>query len=380
MPKDTYGHTSIKKMFQTGDVYGVGFDKERQARKKLRLAIIGAGGVAQSKYLPAILRLRTLWEPVKLTAISRRDPQHGRKIADLYGCRWYADSQRMLEEEKPDGVLVTGPDELHAEHVMLCLNANIPVLVEKPITRSLVDAGKLCRYADEKKLILMTVANKRYSPPYRRAKKLVERGPVNNPALYCGRFNLGYDYISLLESGTIHLLDLTRYFMGDVAQLHAVGVNKYCRNRVDYPVDNVVCSFEFVSGSVGTLYTSSTALSLKPWERVEIYGNKSWLAVEDQNELILYDSEEGPIKLWKPVFPNTLLFDEEFGGFMGVLENFLQAIRGKEKPVVSGWDGYRAYELLLAVQLSLYRKKTVRLPLDAPAADSEQIEWFRKTK
>jgi hypothetical protein len=34
--------------------------------------------------------------------------------------------------------------------------------------------------------------------------------------------------------------------------------------------------------------------------------------------------------------PNTLLFDEEFGGFMGLIENFLQVIRGAELPAVAG--------------------------------------------
>jgi predicted dehydrogenase len=133
-------------------------------------------------------------------------------------------------------------------------------------------------------------------------------------------------------------------------------------------------SFEFASGSVGQLYTTSSAVSLKPWERVEIYGDKAWLAVEDQYELRLYDSEEGPAKSWRPVIPNTLIFDEEFGGFMGLVENFLQVIRGVEKPLVTGWDGQRAYELDVAALISLGRKEAVRLPLDPAGADAERRE------
>lgn len=176
------------------------------------------------------------------------------------------------------------------------------------------------------------------------------------------------------------MFDLARYFMGDVVQVHAVGVNKYHHSKLNYPVDSVVSTFEFTSGSVGTSYTSSTALSLKPWERIEIYGDKNWLAVEDQNELILYDSEEGPTKSWKPVVPNTLIFDEEFSGFMGLVENFVETIRGKEKPLVTGWDGYYAYELLVATQLSLYHKETVKIPLNPKRADDEQKEWFKSVK
>ncbi|MDO9528341.1 MAG: Gfo/Idh/MocA family oxidoreductase [Syntrophales bacterium] len=134
MLKDKPTHTSTKEIFDCSDIYGVSFDKKRACRKKVRLAIIGAGGIAQSKYLPAIMRLRTMWEPVEVVAVSRRDERQGKKIVKLYGCRWYANSEKMLREEDLDGVLVTGPDELHAEHVMMSLDANLHVLVGVTVT------------------------------------------------------------------------------------------------------------------------------------------------------------------------------------------------------------------------------------------------------
>jgi hypothetical protein len=69
--------------------------------------------------------------------------------------------------------------------------------------------------------------------------------------------------------------------------------------------------------------------------------------------------------------PNTLLFDEEFGGFTDMYENFLQAVRGVESPLATGWDGYYAYELCVATRLSVVRRQPVSLPLDASAADDE---------
>jgi predicted dehydrogenase len=377
MLEDTYGHSPVKKMFELGDVYGVGFDKERASRKPVRLAILGAGGVALSKHLPALWRLKTIWEPVELVGVCRRNEEVGKKIAGMYGCRWYREPAAMISAEEPDGVLVLGPDDLHAEHAMACIEAGIPALIEKPITRSLEDSRHLCRTAEERGVTLMTVSNKRYSPPYRRARQYILEGPVSDPALFCGKFNLGYDYVDLFEGGTIHLFDLTRFFMGDVARVSAMGVNRYHRNKWPYPVDNAVIQLAFGSGSVGSLYTSSTAVSLKPWERVEIYGEKSWLAVEDQYELILYDSEEGPAKSWKPVMPNTLLFDEEFGGFMALIENFLQVIRGEELPLVTGWDGHHALELDVASHLSLHRGEAVELPLDPEEADGEYRQWLK---
>lgn len=377
MLEDTYGYTPVQKAFTQADVYGIGFDEARAARRPLHLAICGAGGVAQSKYLPAVARLRTIWEPITVTAIAVRTRAQGEKIAAIYGCRWYSDWRKMIAEEALDGVMITGPDDLHFEMGMACLEAGLPILVEKPITRSLVQSERLCRRADEARLTLMTVANKRFSPPYRRARHFVMDGPVQTPALYVSKFNLGYDYVDLLESGTIHIFDITRYLMGDVRTVRAVGVNKYRHNRRNYPLDNAVCQLEFTSGAIGAIYTSASALSLKPWERVEVYGDHVWLAVEDQHTLILYDSEEGPTKSWTPVVPNTLLFDEEFGGFMGLIENFCQAIRGVEAPLVTGWDGHRAYELNVAAHLSMARRgEVVTMPLDPAAADAECAAWL----
>ncbi|MBN2581138.1 MAG: Gfo/Idh/MocA family oxidoreductase [Pirellulales bacterium] len=373
MLEDTYGHSPLHKMFDLADVYGVGYDAERAGRKPLRLGMIGAGGVAVSKYFPAIKRLQTIWEPVAVTAFCRRNERAGRHIEATWGGRWYRDYAEMLEKEPLDGVMILGPNHLHAEHGIACIERELPILVEKPFALSLVDGERLCRLADERGVPVMTVANKRYSPPYRRAKRFVDEGPVNQPAMFAAKFNLGYDYVvHLLEAGTIHLFDLTRFFMGDVARLSAIGVNKYGRNRGKYPFDNAMIAFEFCSGSVGQLYTGASAVSLKPWERVEIYGNKAWLAVEDQYELWLYDSEEGPAKSWHPVVPNTLLFDEEFGGFMGLIENFLQVIREDEKPLVTGWDGFRAYELDVATLLSIHRHSPVTLPLNSGEADAER--------
>ncbi len=357
MLEDTYAHSPIKKMFDEADVYGVGYDAERAAKRRVRLALIGYGGVAASKHIPAIQRLKTIWEPVELAAVCCRREVYGRHAEELYGCRWYADYREMLDKEQPDGVIVTSADAVHCEHTLECLRRGIHVLVEKPITRDLRQAREMCEAADKAGLTLMTVANKRYSPPYLRAKKVCP----GNAAMFIGRFNLGYDYVELLEGGTVHMFDLARYFMGDVKALYAVATHRYDFNKAGYPFDNCCVNLEFESGAIGQIYTASTALSLHPWERVEVYGEKHWLAVEDQERLTIYDSEEGPEKTYRPVFPNTLIFDEEFGGFMGMIENFLECIRGSAQPLVTGWDGLKAYELVEATHRSVREGRRVTL-------------------
>jgi predicted dehydrogenase len=378
--QDTYGHTPPDKALVSGDVYGVGYDENRASRRFVRLGVIGAGPVVQSKHWPAIQRLRTIWEPIEVVAFALRTKHQAEKVQSTFGGRWYDDYERMLADEELDGVIVCSSDDAHFEHSMACIERGIPVLVEKPITRSLEQARSLCATADERGVFVMTVSNKRYSPPYTRAKRFIEDGPVEDPAMIVGKFNLGYDYVDLFESGTIHLFDLARFLMGDARRVRAIGVNRYHGSRRNYPIDNAVVQIEFKSGGIGSLYTSSTALSFKPWERVEVYGDHAWLDVDDQYTLTLHADEMGGAQSWTPVMPNTLLFDEEFGGFMGLLENFAQCIRGAEEPLVSGWDGYKALELLCATEISLANGGAlVDLPLDASKATELSLEWLRSS-
>ena len=367
------------KAFQLGDVYGVARDEERAGRKPLSIGIIGAGPVVQSKHWPAIKRLQTIWEPVSVRAFALRTAEQARKVEAVFGGKWYPDYRRMIDEERLDGVIVCSPDDMHCEHTCACLEKGIPVLVEKPIARSLSDSLRMCTLSDTRGVPLMAVANKRYSPPYRRARKFIVEGPVMNPAMSVAKFNLGYDYVDLFESGTIHIFDITRYLMGDVATVRCVGLDRYRRNRRRFPVDNAVCQLEFTSGAVGAISTSSSALSFKPWERVEVYGDHAWLDVDDQCRLTLHDSEMDGSRVWAPVVPNTLLFDEEFGGFMGLIENFLQMHPRLEQPLVSGWDGHKAYEVLVASELSLARGgDVVRLPLDPRKRMRRRTHGWRK--
>jgi predicted dehydrogenase len=368
----TYGHTPVDRMFAAGDVYGIGFQPERAGRLPLRLGLIGVGGVAQSKWLPAVRRLQTLWDSVELVGIADPAEAQGRKVERLYGCRWYPDHGRLLADATPQAVLIASPDGFHGRHARDAIGHGVAALVEKPFCTSMVEAQQICRLAQENGTVLMAVANLRFAPPFRRAHRLVQDlEGFRSAGLMLGKMHLGYDYVDLLEDATVHLFDLARFFMGDVTTVEAHGLGRV-EGRHPYPFRQAAITLEFVSGSIAQLSTSSSALSLKPWLRVEVHGEGSWLAVDDVFELTLHDSETGPTKSWRPVLANTLLFDEEFGGYLPQLEHFLQVVRGEEVPSVSGTDGYKALELIAATHIAIANASAVSLPLEAERAD---LEW-----
>jgi predicted dehydrogenase len=369
-PRIDYGHTAQEIAVAQGDVYGIRPDEKRAAKRPLKVAIAGCGGVAQAKWLPAIRYLQTRSEPVSITGLVDPDQATRDKVSALYGAPVYASLDELLSDEKPDLVLVLTPDEAHTSTARSAISAGVPALVEKPLSRSLSEARALCAFAEERGTMLASIANKRFSPPYAVAHALVGDGRLKSPpTVFSGKFTLSYPYVDILEAGTIHLLDLALWFMGPATRVHAFG--RLAPNR---RVESAVASIAFASGAIGSIVTSAAAMSFKPWERVEIIGRNAMLVVEDQFELTFYDEETGPAKSWRPAIPNTLMFDESFGGYSGLLDNVLDAIRGLAPLNASGRDGAAALALVDAIHRSVSSGTPVDVQADLPQKELSHHE------
>jgi len=366
-----YSETWEAEMGEVWNIYQVSphhsANQERAERDPVRLGIIGTGGVSQGKHLPSLNRLKTIGDPVEIVAVADVDEETGEKAADIYDTEFYEDYETMIDEEDLDGVDVTTPSGISGPIVRDVLEEDCHVFREKPLYYQGLDdldetidvAREVCEIADERDLVLMTGFCKRYAPPYANAKAIVEDGDIGDPAMISGKMVQSWTGDRLFEEQACHLIDLFRYFMGDVSSVFTKGVDKY--GVEDYDVDNAIINFEFEDGSIGELTTNNTSPVLKPWERLEVYGDGAYLRVEDAEELSLYDDEEGPTKSWSPAPPNTLLWDEEFGGYVWELENFIQAIRGNEEPMVDGWDGLAALEVARAAHESIETGEEIQL-------------------
>lgn len=351
-PPIDFGHTGYDAAFRRGDVYAVAADPVRARKRPLAIGIAGAGGVAQAKWIPAIRRLQTMGEPISIVGVA--DPREDlvTKAAMLAGAAAYASAAALLGQARPDLLLVLTADAAHAPVANEAISRGIACLVEKPLSPNFAEAAELVHYAKARNVLLAAVANKRFSPPYALAKELIARRTLHGaPTVFTGKFTLGYPYVDILAGGTVHLLDLMLWLMGPVARLHARGIYRDGRGGGD--LASAVVSFAFLSGAIGTIMTSAAALSFKPWERVEIIGRNAFLVVDDQIETILFDDETGPAKSWRPTIPNTLMFDEVFGGYCGLLDNVLDALRGLVPLDPTGADGAAAVGLIEAIRRSL---------------------------
>jgi len=336
----------------------------------LKLGIVGIGGVAQGKHLPALFRLGILGYPIKLVAITEINEEVKYKVSNLLNCKAYSNYIDMYEKEDLEAIeVLIPPGPPKGDVIREAFNRGIHVLAEKPLLfttpseldKTLEEAECLCKYAEEKGIIFSMGFSKRFSPPYNNAKVLIDEGSIGKISIVTVKMCQGWSKANLLENQICHIIDILRYLVGEIKTVYANARNSY--NEQSYPIDGLVATLEFENGVIGTLCVNSSNPSLKPWERVEIFGEKKWLAVEDGTNLILYDSEEGPSKKWQPVWPNTLLLDEHFSGFVGEIADFADSVRGKKSPKTTGWDGYKALEVAYALHLSYQQKKAISLPL-----------------
>jgi predicted dehydrogenase len=356
-PQIDYGHTDYETAVSRGDVYGIGSNASRAGKRPLRVAVAGCGGVALAKWLPAIQYLRARSEPVALCGVIDPSQLARDKVASLYNAPGHASIDSLLAQERPDLILIACSNNAHAPTARAAIAADVPVLVEKPLCSTAAEAHALCAYSESRNVMLASVANKRFSPPYEMAHALTLEGRLHaKPTVFSGKFTLGYPYVDLLQDGTVHMLDLALWFMGPVARVHAIGTIGPAGR-----LESAVATLRFASGAIGSIVTSAIGMSFKPWERIEIIGRNAMLVVEDQYELTLYDDETGPAKSWRPAIPNTLMFDESFGGYAGLLENVLDSIRGLVALNASGWDGAAAVALCEAIRSSVDRGIVIQL-------------------
>src|SRR6201987_2778085 len=64
-------------------------------------------------------------------------------FAEARGIPWYPDCPSLLDEAKPDGLIVASPNAMHLSMALDCLERGVPVLIEKPVTDTVASAQKL---------------------------------------------------------------------------------------------------------------------------------------------------------------------------------------------------------------------------------------------
>ena len=132
---------------------------------RIKVGVIGGGGVAQIEHVPNLLRLKDKFEIVGVC-----DPSAAvRKfMLDRYGIAGF-DQIDALFDLSLDAIVIASPDALHKEHALAALNRGLHVFCEKPLCYAPADILELAACRDAQKRVLQVGYMKRFDPSFEAA-------------------------------------------------------------------------------------------------------------------------------------------------------------------------------------------------------------------
>ena len=306
----------------------------------VRTGILGAGFMGRVH--ASILRQD---RRVELVGVFDVDRQRGEEAAKELNCALARTEEELFD--RSDAIYVTVPNTLHAQGASRALQHGKHVFLEKPFATSLAEADALRRLASQARTVLQVGHNRRFAPAYKAIKEFLNpgeieptlahfkmnRGELESPA-WVGNTSLTGGY---LYETPLHLIDLARWFFGEVA-----GVRAHAARRVYSELDNFSFLMSFQSGLSLTFASCAHATWAFPFERVEIFGRYFTIETAEMDRVTLSVGLNRPAS----VRDFSGLSREEKLGYAAIDANFISAVLGEEAPGVTAEDGYRSVEIV----------------------------------
>lgn len=145
--------------------------------EKLKVAIIGCGGIANGKHMPSLSKL----EQVEMVAFCDIEVERAEKAAAQYGsegAKVYEDYQELLKDDSIDVVHVCTPNSSHAEISIAAMEADKHVMCEKPMAKTTEEAKQMVEAAKRTGKKLTIGYNNRFRQDSLHLHKMTERGDL----------------------------------------------------------------------------------------------------------------------------------------------------------------------------------------------------------
>jgi len=345
---------------------------------KTRIAVAGAGYIGQA-HMEAARNSAT----VALSAVVDPSPA-AKAAADAAGVPLYASLADLFARDKPDGVVLATPNQLHVAHAMVCIDAQVPMLLEKPIAQTVTEAQSLVKAADQAGARILIGHHRAHSPIMAKARQVVDSGQLGRLVAVMGsatfvkpdhyfvdapwRREVGAGPILL---NMIHEVHNLRMLCGEILAVQAFQSHAIRGFPVE---DTVAIGLRFASGVLGTFMLSDTAACARSWEQTS-QENKAYPSYDDEDcytvcgthgslsiptmRLKTYPRDEDR-SWWKPFEVGVvgMVLDDPIKHQM---EHFGKVVRGEAAPLVSARDGLANLRVTEAIVEAAKAGRTVEL-------------------
>jgi len=316
--------------------------------KKLKFALIGTGGIAQT-YAQAF-QTSNCCELVAVADVRRESAD---AFAEPFGAKSYDNYKTLAENETVDAVIISTPPNTHPEIAMYFMQKGVNVLCEKPLCLSVAEAREMIDCA-EKSNVKFTMATKfRYVEDVIKAKSMIASGVLGDIVQFENAFTAKVDMSKrwnsnreisgggvLMDNGT-HSVDIIRYFLGAIEEVLAVETGATQDLRVDENVKLLAKTQNGVMANVDLTWGINKELP----NFISIYGTNGTLHIGWQASKYKLNSN-----------PDWTGFGKGYDkvqAFKAKIENFANAILGKEELLTKPEDALASVEVIEAAYKSL---------------------------
>ncbi len=311
--------------------------------RKIRVGIVGVGYLGKyhlEKYLGI--------QGVDVVGICDTNQETGKRIAEENGIPYTVDYRQFIGTV--DAVSVVVPTVHHHRVAIDFLNAGVDVFVEKPITTSLVEAQSLIDTAESRGLILQVGHLERFNPAV-----LALNGTMREPMfIESHRLSPFPDRsvdIDVILDLMIHDIDIILNIVkSPIRHIDAVGVP-----IITDQVDIVNARLNFESGCVANV--TASRVSLEKMRKIRIFQSDAYISIDYAAQKIEVYKRIGDgkdhfsiVKQDMDISPSDYLGDE--------IRSFVEAVRTRGTPSVTGRDGKRALEVAMLIRERLEESMT----------------------
>ena len=305
----------------------------------LRTAVIGVGSLGrQHARIHAALAAEGRTQFVSVCDLNE---ETARNISNERSTEWTTDWRELIG--RVDAVSLAVPTEAHCEIACGLLEKGIHVLVEKPISRTLEEADRMIRAAEQGNALLQVGHLERFNPAMVALRPHV-RKPVYFEIHRVGQFTARSLDIDVVLDLMIHDLDIVQWLVGEeveVTNIHAVGI-AILTNKVDA----ANARLEFSSGAVANI--TASRVGTEKIRKMRFFQPHDYIAIDYTTKRASVSSLAPPNASgsWPGVHIKHLdVIDVE--PLHAEIVSFIDAAENGLPPAVSGSDGRNALSLAL---------------------------------
>ena len=343
----------------------------------VRLGIVGMGQrTVYHGFLPEVKRCRG----VRIAALCDLKPGRlKRGLEDYqrelgYEVEGYTDFAALLAAGVVDAVYIATPNYTHRKLTEQAVAVGLDVLCEKPMDVTIPDCDAMIEAAKKHDRILAIGQQMNYRKRYHKLMELIENGDVGDPTMlscveYRGPFKEMKDWVwkkdfsggAIVEKNCHHYGVLDWWAKGKPTKVYASGGQKKLAavgGHQSELVDNAYVLADYDNGArsmVGICFLAAKRYHFREFNVIGTEG-RVWFNNID-GEVIHFENTHKGVK-------EDFKIDENLRG--GLLQDFVDCVRERKEPLMTGEQGRASLLVPIAAQLSLERGQ----PVDVSEVDT----------